>query len=249
MKRRQVLASAAAAGALAGSGCLGSAREEYPWPVVDEEALSGWERLDELTDEYAVTYWGIEALTVHERTYTYDHSAFRDSLRNLSGDEVDRSLARFVASRMTLEGIGRPFATPERLVDDAMRGIEAGFRERGMEAIERVEPSAPLPETDGELVEYRGAMPIPAFTREVEAYGVSTTVEFEGDDLDMEGVFAVWKPESDTTYVAGGAFPAADALGTLVPEASGLDVATLLDLEFDPARFRETIVALVEATG
>lgn len=247
MKRRHVLASVAGTVALA--GCLGSAREEYPWPRVEEDALSGWERYDERTDEYDVSFRGIDALTVHERTYTYEYTALRESLAEFSGDEIDRSLARFVASRLTLEGIGRPFATPERLVEDAMGGIESEFHEEGLRSVERVDPTEPLPETDGEIVEYRGETDIPPFTDEIDAYGISTTVESDGEHLDMEGLFAVWTPEADTAYVAGGVFPAGEALDTLVPAAAGIDVASVLGLEVDPAEFRERIIDLIEATG
>ncbi|MDL5362414.1 hypothetical protein [Halalkalicoccus sp. NIPERK01] len=247
MKRRQVLGGVVGMAALA--GCLGSARETYPWPVIDDDALEGWGRLSERSDEYEVSYRGIDALSVHERTYTYDYTALRESIAEFSRGEVDRSLARFVASRMTLEGIGRRFATPERLVDDAMRGVESGFRARGIEAVERVDPADPLPAMDGEIVEYRGLTPLPPFSREVSAHGVSTTVEFSGQPLDMEGVFAVWKPAVDTAYVAGGVFPPEDALETLVPGVSGVSLASVLDLGFDPSTLREQVVGLVEATG
>jgi hypothetical protein len=176
VKRRELLGGVAGAGALALGGCLGSAREVYPWPTVDEETLAGWDRLYERSDEYGVSYWGIEALSVHERRYSYEYTELRDSVAGLTGNEIDRSLARFVASRMTLEGIGRPFATPERLVDDAMEGIESELREEGLESIERVETTDPLPAVDGEIVEYRGEIGIPSFSREVDAYGVSTTI-------------------------------------------------------------------------
>lgn len=249
MRRRELLGGVAGAGALALGGCLGSARGEYPWPTVDEEALAGWDRLYERSDEYGVSYWGIEALSVHERRYSYEYTELRESVAGLTGHEIDRSLARFVASRMTLEGFGRPFATPERLVDDAMAGIESELREQGLESIERVEPTDPLPAVDGELVEYRGEIDIPSFSREVDAYGVSTTIESDGDPLDAEGVFAVWMPEDDTAYVAGGVYPAEDALERFVPAAAGLDIGTLLGLETDPTELRERIVALVEATG
>ncbi|MCH7659367.1 MAG: hypothetical protein IH933_01895 [Euryarchaeota archaeon] len=248
MKRRQVLGGVA--GMVALSGCLGSASDgEHPWPVVDEERLAEWERLSERSDEYNVSYRGIDALTVHERTYTYDYTELRESVAELSQGEIDRSLARFVASRMTLEGVGRRFVTPERLVDDALDGVESGLKDRGMESIERVEPGSPLPDVDGEIVEYRGETDIPSFSREIDVSGFSTTIEFAGEPLETEGVFAVWKPEVDTAYVAGGVFPLADALETLVPESAGIDLVDLLDLEFDPAEFRETFVSLIETTG
>lgn len=248
MKRRQVLGGVAGMAALA--GCLGStSHEEYPWPAIDGDALEGWERLSERTDEYDVSYRGIDALSVHERTYTYDYTALRESVAELSRGEVDRSLARFVASRMTLEGIGRRFVTPERLVDDAMRGVEVGFKNRGIESVERVEPVSPLPETDGEIVEYRGETDVPSFSRDIDAAGFSTTIEFAGEPLDTEGVFAVWKPDVDTAYVAGGVFPPEDAFETLVPGSTGIDLVDILDLGFDPAEFRERIITLIEATG
>lgn len=247
MKRRQVLVGAAGMTALA--GCLGSARDDYPWPVVDSEALAEWDRLSDRTDEYAVSYRGIDALSVHERRYTYDYTALREAVAELSGGEIDRSLARFAASRLTLEGIGRRFVTPERLLDDAMRGIESRFSARNVEAVERVEPAEPLPDVDGELVEYRGETAMEPFTRELDAYGISMTIEFAGEPIDTEGVFAVWKPEPDTAYVAGGMYPDAEALETLVPGAAGVDLVELLDLPFDPAEFRGEIVSLIEATG
>lgn len=246
MKRRQFLVGVGGMAALA--GCLGSAREQYPWPVVGEEALSGWERLSDRTNEYDVSYRGIDALWVHERTYRYDYTELRESVAELSHGELDRSL-RFAASRLTLEGIGRRFATPERLVDDAMAGVESRFRDRGLESIERVDPVEPYPETDGELIEYRAERSLPSFSREVSAGGFSTTVEFAGAPLEMEGVFAVWKPETDTAYVAGGVFPAEGALDAIVPSEMGIDLLDMLDIEFDPAELRERVVALVEATG
>lgn len=248
MKRRQVLGSIAGMAALA--GCLGDeSREEYPWPVVEEDALEGWERRSERSDEYDVSYWGIDALVVHERTRTYEHALLRDALDEFSDGTIDRGLTRFVASRMTLEGIGRRFATPERLVDDAMAGVESEFRSRGFDSFERIEPRDPRPETDGEVVEYQGQRDVPSFTQDVDAYGVSTTVELGGNPLDIEGVFAVWKPATDTAYVAGGVFPAEDALETLAPGTGGIDPASVLDLGFDPTEFRETVIELIEATG
>lgn len=248
MKRRQVLGGVAGMAAL--SGCLGSASSsEHPWPVVDDESLVEWERLSERSDEYEVSYREIDALTVHERTYTYDYAELRESVAELSEGEIDRSLARFVASRMALEGIGSRFATAERLVDDAMSGVEAGLRNRGVESVERVDPVSPLPDVGGEIVEYRGETDVPPFSRDIDFSGFSTTIEFAGEPLDTEGVFAVWKPESDTAYVAGGVFPPADALETLVPQSAGIDIVEALDLEFNPAEFREKIIALIEATG
>ncbi|WP_122090214.1 hypothetical protein [Halalkalicoccus subterraneus] len=247
MKRRRFLVGVGGAAALA--GCLESTRERYPWPVIDEQALSEWERYGERSDQYDVTYRGIDALSVHERTHTYDHSETRRSIAELSRGEVDRSFARFVASRMTLEGIGRRFATPERLVDDAMAGVESGFRTRGLESIERVDPVDPHPEIDGELVEYRAERPLPSFSREVSVGGFSTTVEFAGTPLEMEGTFAVWKPEVETAYVAGGVFPAAGALEALLPEGIGTDALDAFAGQFDSARLRERVVSLVEATG
>lgn len=249
MKRRQVLGGVAGAAALSLGGCLGSAREEYPWPTVEEGALEGWERLSERTDEYDVSYRGIDALSVHERGHTYDYVELRESVADLTDEEIDRSLARFGASRLTLEGVGRRFATPERLVDDAMRGVESRFESRGIESVERVDPSEPLPEVDGELVEYRGETAVPAFSREIDVYGFTTTIGFDEGSLDTEGVFAVWKPEDDTAYVAGGMYPAEGALESLVPDAGGIDVASALDLEVDPEEFRAEIIALIEATG
>lgn len=249
MKRRQVLGGVAGAAALSLGGCLGSAREEYPWPVVDERSLDGWERLSDRTDEYDVSYRGIDALSVHERGYTYDYVELRESVADLTDEEIDRSLARFGASRLTLEGVGRRFATPERLVDDAMRGVESRFESRGVESVERVDPSGELPDVDGELVEYRGETAVPSFSREIDVHGFSTTVEFDEGSLDTEGVFAVWKPENDTAYVAGVMYPAEGSLESFVPDAGGIDVASILGLEVDPAEFRAEIVALIEATG
>ncbi|MEM4782204.1 MAG: hypothetical protein QXG03_11675 [Halalkalicoccus sp.] len=249
MKRRQILVGVGATGMGALAGCLGSARDDYPWPVVDSEALEGWDPLSERTDEYAVSYRGIDALSVHERTHRYDYTPLRESVVALSNGEIDRSLARFVASRLTIEGIGRRFVTSERLVDDAMRGIESRFSARNVESVERIEPGEPAPNIEGELVEYRGETDVPPFSREFDAYGVSMTVEFAGEPLDTEGIFAVWKPAVDTAYVAGGMYPAADALETLVPGAAGIDLVDALDLPFDPAEFRSEIVSLVEATG
>lgn len=249
MKRRQLLGSVAGAAALSLGGCLGSAREEYPWPTVEEDALEGWERISERTDEYDVSYRGVDALSVYERTRTYDYVELRESIAEFTDREVDRSLARFGASRMTLEGVGRRLATPERLVDDAMRGVESRFESRGIESVERVDPVEPLPDVDGEIVEYRGETVIPSFSREIDAYGVSTAIEFDGGAIDTEGVFAIWKPEADTAYLAGGMYPAEDALEALVPGAAGIDAASALGLDADPAEFRGEIVALIEATG
>jgi hypothetical protein len=248
MKRRQVLGGVAGMAAL--SGCLGTAsNSEHPWPVVDDESLAEWERLSERGDEYEVSYRGIDALTVHERTYTYDYTELRESVAELSRGGIDRSLVRFVASRMTLEGIGRRFVTSERLVDDAMNGVESGLRNRGVQSVERVDPVSPLPNVDGEIVEYRGETDVPSFSHAIEFSGFSTTIEFAGEPLDTEGVFAVWKPDANTAYVAGGIFPPADALETLVPQSAGIDIVDALGLEFDPAEFREKIIALIEATG
>lgn len=249
MKRRQVLGGVAGAVSLSLGGCLGSAREEYPWPRVDEEALAGWERLSERTDEYDVSYRGIDALSVHERGHTYDYVELRESVAELTDEEIDRSLARFGASRLTLEGVGRRFATSERLVDDAMRGVESRFESRGVESVERVDPTEPLPDVDGEIIEYRGETSVPSFSREIDAFGISTTIESGGGAIDTEGVFAIWKPEDDTAYVAGGMYPAEGALESFVPDAGGIDVASVLGLEVDPEEFRAEIVALIEATG
>lgn len=193
--------------------------------------------------------WGIDALSVYERGYSYDYVELRDSIAEFTDEEIDRSLARFGASRLTLEGVGRRLATAERLVDDAMRGVESRFASRGVESVERVDPSGPLPDVDGEIVEYRGETPVPSFSREIDAYGVSTRIEFGGEAIDTEGVFAIWKPEADTAYLAGGMYPAEGALETLVPGAAGIDVASTLGLDADPVEFRGEIVALVEATG
>lgn len=247
MKRRRFLVGVGGATALA--GCLGSARKRYPWPVIDGGTLSGWERSGQRSDEYDVSYRGIDVLSVHERTRTYDHSELRRSITALSRGEVDQSFVRFVASRMTLDGIGRRFVTPERFLDDAMAGVESGFRAQGLESIERIEPVEPHPETDDELVEYRAELPLPSFPREVNAGGFSTTAEFVGRPLVMEGTFAIWKPEPDTAYVAGGVFPAAGALDTLRPERIGVDALDVLDRGFDFAQLRERVVSLVEATG
>lgn len=251
MNRRRVLGAVAGMAALA--GCSNAdADDEYPWPIVGEAAREGWERTDEHANTHEWSRWGIDALTAHERTHTYDYRELRESVSERTNGELDRSFARFVASRLTLEGIVRRLATPERLADDAMSQIEERFRNHGIESLETVEPSEPLPSVDGEIIEYRGQFEIPPLTREIEAYGRSHTVDFESGTIAIEGVFAVWKTSAGTAFIAGGAYPGENYTrekDVFSENGVDADLTTSIDLEFDPAELRAGIVALIEATG
>lgn len=251
MNRRQVLGAMAGMTALA--GCTDAEADgEYPWPTVGEDARDGWERTAERGTTHEWSRWGIDALTVHERTHTYDYRDLRESISERTDGELDRSFARFVASRLALDGIGRRLATPERLADNAMGQIEGRFRNNGIESIERVEAGEPLPSIDGEIIEYRGSYGVPAFTREIEAYGTSRTIDFESGAIAIEGVFGVWKPNAKTAFIAGGAYPSENYTrekSVSLESETDIEFTTDIDLEIDPASLRERIIALIEATG
>lgn len=252
MNRRQLL-GAVAGGTAALAGCIDTAADEYPWPSVEESAREGWERIDERRSVYERSWLGIDAVTVHERTHVYGYRELRERIDDRTGETFDRDLARFVATRLTLEGISRRAATTDRIAGPVMDRIEAEFRDQGIESLETVEPDEPLPDIDGERFEYRGRTEIPRLTRELEAYGRTRTVDFEGGTIDVEGLFAIRKPDVETAYVAGGAYPAENYARerTLSPDGddSDLEVTAGIDLELDPATLRERMVALIEGVG
>lgn len=165
--------------------------------------------------------------------------------------EFDRGLSTAVVSRLTLEGVARRAATTHRIAENAMGGIEAALRERGVESLETVETTDPVPEGDGEIIEYRGTVEVPAITREIEVRGETRTVDLEGSPLAVDGLFTVRKADAGTAYVAGGVYPDENYVreeSVSPSEAAGPDaeVTVDVDLDLDPGRLRERVIELIE---
>lgn len=256
--RRKYLAGVGGLGAAGFAGCTssegggGDSEASVAWPEPTSEKLDDWE----LTTSRRRQFEPTGGVRPHARTRVYDNEALRESMREKTLGEFDRSLASFFATHIKLEGFTSMFASTSAIAGRVFEDFRAEMEDSGIENVEEVALSDPVPthESSAELVEYRGEYETPTMSRPVTLDGAEErTLEIPSQRLAVSGIAAAWKVDANHAFAAGGAFPAEDYETTDEVSASGdgtgdgIDVRVDVDLNIPHERLRRDVVDLAES--
>ena len=256
--RRRLLATSAAAGAVATAGCLGTRDGDVPDPsVVDQRIDDGWRLIDESDGLVFEESFGPVTIQALERTDVYEYVDVAEALAEAFG--VSGSPVLFFASRIDLRpaidqlpgGIGRG-----RLMEEVRPAAEAAFRdqlrESGLEDVELEETETVTVTSGFEATAFRFTARFP-MEGEMES-PVGGTESVDGV-LDLEARLAVWHDGTDV-LLSGGAYPTepiSDVIDRSLTDAldaddvieETLDEETADVLATDPETFAEAVDALL----
>jgi hypothetical protein len=261
MDRRAFLAYAGTAGVAAGAaGCStpdsgsDAGGGEYPYPSIPAEALEGWALSDRRAEDERHRIAGA-GLDRHTRTEVYEFARLSEQVAEKTLEQFEGDLGAFFAARTTFEGYASRLVDADRVANEGVGEMAAEMEAMGIEDVERVEPSEPLPTAADEQAvrEVVGTFPVEDVSFETELPGdTRQTFEIDGGEVPVRGVLAAWKDGRRTAYVAGGAYPD----GEFVRESEvsvtgdgpgdGIDVTVDVDLNLEPEAYREEVVDLVE---
>lgn len=260
--RRRFVQAAGTLGVASLAGCSSptsdGTREAPPrtvaWPNVDSPKLAGWTEMDRRKSSRTDTRY---IFTVHsyQRTIVYENTALRRSIRRKTNGQFDSPLAIFFATHVALRGTGTFGASEEEILKSAVPEFKSEMRDSGIEKITPVRERQPLPNVPGSITrEFSGHYPTPGIRTEIPlGDGLGTrTLKIESSKLPISGLLTVWKVDSGTAFVAGGAYPAADfekesTISVTSEKGDGIDATVSVDLNLRPQEIRRTINALTES--
>lgn len=265
MDRRSFLGCVAAGGTAAVAGCSTSSSRDsagrsataYPLPSVDVD-VDGW--MDTGTQSSAVEFSADPlpvSVTAHARTRLYEDVALRREVNRETLGQFDRPLAVFFATRVTTASALDTLLEPMLVANRLAPRIRRQFEERGIQSVERTEPTAPTPAIEGaEQLAFRGVYPTPTIQREITVPNVGTrTLELSSGLLPVDAFATVWTDAQNALLLAGGAYPARNYAkhDTVSISGSGvgdgIDVSVSVTLALRPEQTRRELVALAESVS
>lgn len=257
MKRRTFLGAAGTTAIVSLSGCSSPSQEEsddlsdvnIAKPVVASDALKGWTEGKGRKMKFA-SKW---ATTAYGNFRTFENTAFRERISDLTLGEFDNPLAKFFAAHVDLRGLATAAVTPTMIADEAKPELRANMKRSGIQNIREVEPKSSVPDLAKQTREYLGEFRYDGFSTTVQDEKAGEiTLEMRGGVLPVRGFISTWKDGTGTGFATGGAYPAGpfnkrsktSVTGEL---GTGLDLALIANLEIEPPARRAEILKLCNA--
>jgi hypothetical protein len=212
------------------------AADRDPWSVHRETERST-----------SASRYGVDLTAAVDSTlFSYDPARAR--LAERTRGALDRPVVLAALSRVDLDSYVNLAVTVDRLAERVLPAVEAQLADADVRDIDH-ERTALAEDLRGVQRTYdlSGAMAMPAFETDV-AGGVARVAGF---DLDVAGVLALWKADVDTVYLLGGVYPADAVTRTATATVEGPDgesrtVDREVTVGFEPERYREAVLALLE---
>lgn len=255
MNRRAYLASVVGLSTATLAGCTTASGSVSP-PQVDETRLKddGWELTEDETERvFEREFGGVVTVTADAYTVTYEHRALQDDLAEKTLGNVDFAPASFFASRVQFDpniadlpaGVGLK-ELMEETTENAKESFEQQLRGMGLSDVEEREETS-LEIDAGETADayrYTATYPFDAMSLQLTD---DSHIEIEGGELPIDGWLAVWHHDG-SVLISGGGYPAENFARTVEESlTSGIDVTVEIDLELEPDRYEEKLLALIAA--
>lgn len=252
--RRETLAGAST-GIVALSGCSGfdgdsdTGGENHSWPTVADSRIENWNQVSRETDEFSKPL-----VDGYVATKIFNDTKIREDVREKTLGQFDEVLATFFATKINLEGYGTSAARDSTIADRIAPKFKSQMEDNGIQNVQATGTSSPVPsDHDPVTREYRGTFPTSPIERDISIPDVGErTLKLPADELEITGLFSVWKTDKGTAYAGGAVFPAenfhkSDTISVTGKEGTGIDVIISVDLNLSPRKIRRNLVEMIES--